>query len=80
MNNELQAVFEYMEKERGLDRATLIDAVETALQSAARKGVVPAKDTGCMVLSCFEGEPDPGPWLILFLSSIELSFAYFYYS
>lgn len=49
MNNELQAVFEYMEKERGLDRAILIDAVETALQSAARKGVVPAKEVRVVI-------------------------------
>ena len=49
MNNELQAVFEYMEKERGLDRATLIDAVESALQSAAKKGVVPAKEVRVLI-------------------------------
>lgn len=49
MNNELHAVFEYMEKERGLDRAILIDAVETALQSAARKGVVPAKEVRVVI-------------------------------
>ncbi len=37
MNNELQAVVEYMEKERGIDRETIIQAVESALMSAARK-------------------------------------------
>ena len=39
MNNELQAIISYMEKERGLDREVLIQAVEYALQSAARKGL-----------------------------------------
>ncbi len=37
MNVELQAILNYIEKERGLDRETLVQAVEYALQSAARK-------------------------------------------
>jgi N utilization substance protein A len=37
MNNELIAILNYMEKERGIDREVLIEAVEFALQSAARK-------------------------------------------
>lgn len=37
MNNELLAILNYMEKERGIERETLIQAVEYALQSAARK-------------------------------------------
>jgi N utilization substance protein A len=37
MNNELIAILNYMEKERGIDREILIEAVEFALQSAARK-------------------------------------------
>ena len=32
MNSELLAVLNYMEKERGIDRETLIQAVEYALQ------------------------------------------------
>lgn len=44
MNVELQSVFEYMEKERGIDREVLIQAVETALQGAAKKGVIPANE------------------------------------
>lgn len=44
MNNELIAVLEYMERERGIDRETLIKAVEAALMSAAKKSVSPAKD------------------------------------
>jgi N utilization substance protein A len=37
MNNELLTILSYMEKERGIERETLIQAVEYALQSAARK-------------------------------------------
>ena len=37
MNNELQTILAYMEKERGIDRETLIQAVEYALQSASKK-------------------------------------------
>ncbi len=44
MNNELLAVLEYMERERGISRETLIEAVESALQGAARKSMVSAQD------------------------------------
>ncbi len=44
MNNELQAVIEYMEKERGIDGEVLLSAVENALLSAAKKSVGPARD------------------------------------
>jgi N utilization substance protein A len=44
MNAELQAVLEYMERERGIERETLIKAVEGALLSASKKSVSPAKD------------------------------------
>ena len=37
MNNELIAILNYMERERGIDRETLIEAVEYAMQSAAHK-------------------------------------------
>lgn len=37
MNTELQAVIEYMERERGIDRETMIEAVESALMSASKK-------------------------------------------
>jgi N utilization substance protein A len=39
MNNELLTILNFMEKERGIDREVLIQAVEYALQSAARKSV-----------------------------------------
>jgi len=37
MNTELQTILNYMEKERGLDREVLIQAVEYALQSASKR-------------------------------------------
>ena len=44
MNNELLAVLDYMERERGIDRETLFQALESALMSASKKSVSPAKD------------------------------------
>ncbi|MDD2237565.1 MAG: transcription termination factor NusA [Kiritimatiellae bacterium] len=44
MNNELLAVLEYMERERGIERESLIQALESALLSAARKSVVESTD------------------------------------
>ena len=44
MNDELRAVVEYMEKERGIDREILLSAVENALLSASKKSVGPARD------------------------------------
>lgn len=43
-SNELLAVIENMEKERGIDRDYLIQMVEAALISASRKSVGPARD------------------------------------
>jgi N utilization substance protein A len=37
MNNELLAILNYMEKDRGINREILLEAVEFALQSAARR-------------------------------------------
>ena len=39
MNGELQTILNYMEKERGIDRETLIQAVEYAVQSASKKSL-----------------------------------------
>lgn len=39
MNNELLSTLEYMERERGISRETLIEAVEYALESAAKKSL-----------------------------------------
>ena len=43
MNGELSAVLSYLEKERGIDRETLIQTVESALLSASRKSMGPAR-------------------------------------
>ena len=37
MNHELKSVLEYLEREKGVDRESLIEAVETSLVSASRK-------------------------------------------
>lgn len=39
MNSELLSILSYMERERGIDREVLIQAVEYALQSAARRSI-----------------------------------------
>ena len=44
MNSELSAVVEYMERERGVDRETIIGAIESALQNAASKSMADAED------------------------------------
>jgi len=44
MNSELSAVVEYMERERGVDRETIIGAIESALQNAANKSMADAED------------------------------------
>lgn len=42
MNNELLSVLEYIERERGIDRETLIQAVESALLTASKKSAITA--------------------------------------
>lgn len=44
MNAELTAVLNFLEKERGIDRETLLVALESALLTASRKSVGPTKD------------------------------------
>ena len=44
MTSELLAVIEYFEKEKGIDRATMVEALETALLSASKKSVGPARN------------------------------------
>lgn len=44
MSNDLLAVMEYMERERGIDRETLFTALESALLKASEKSVGPVKD------------------------------------
>ncbi len=49
MNQELLAVLDYMERERGIDRETLFVALEQALLSASKKSVSPAKDVRIVI-------------------------------
>ena len=44
MNGELLAVFEYLERERGIGRDVLIEAVQSSLLSAAKKSAEQAKN------------------------------------
>lgn len=39
MNKDLVAIFEYMEREKGIKREVLIGAIESALKAAARKSI-----------------------------------------
>jgi len=39
MNKDLVAIFEYLEREKGIKRETIIGAIEESLQVAARKGL-----------------------------------------
>ena len=39
MSNEILSVLEYMEKEKGIDRGDMIDAISVAIADAAQKGI-----------------------------------------
>jgi N utilization substance protein A len=49
MNNELLAVIEYWEREKGIQRDVLIAAVQNMLVAAARKAMGPARDLTCTI-------------------------------
>src|SRR5277367_3300990 len=44
MNSEFIAMLDYLERERGIKREVLIEAVSNALLSASKKAVGPARD------------------------------------
>ncbi len=44
MTNELLSLFEYYEVEKGIKRDVMVDALQTALQSALRKKIGPARE------------------------------------
>lgn len=44
MSSELIAVLEYLQREKGIDKETLLEAVEQALLQASKKSVGPARD------------------------------------
>jgi len=48
MNKDLLAIFEYLEREKGVQRETIITAIEEALQFAARKSM---KDVGPVMVT-----------------------------
>lgn len=49
MNNELIAVLDFWEREKGISKDTLLSAVQEALLSAAKKAVGPARDLRCTI-------------------------------
>jgi N utilization substance protein A len=49
MSSELGGILDYMEKERGIDREVLLQAVEYALQSAARKSLGQVRDVRVVI-------------------------------
>lgn len=44
MSHEILSVLEYMEKEKGIDRADMIEAISSAIAGAAQKGVSAGQD------------------------------------
>ncbi len=44
MTNELVALFDYYEKEKGIDRMTMVEALSGALLSASKKSIGPARE------------------------------------
>ena len=49
MNADFLAVLEFWEREKGINRDTLVKAVEEALVSAAKKAVGPARELRCAI-------------------------------
>lgn len=49
MNNELLTVLSFLERERGINRETLIEAIEFALQSAAKKSMGTSRDVRVVI-------------------------------
>lgn len=44
MTSDILALMEYYEKEKGIDRAVMVEAIETALLAASRRSVGPARE------------------------------------
>src|SRR5690349_22737866 len=49
MNAEFIAMLEHLERERGIKRDVLIEAVETAVVSAAKKAVEAGRELRCVI-------------------------------
>jgi N utilization substance protein A len=54
MISELKALFEYYEKEKGIDRAKMVDALQSALLAASKRSIGPARELR------IEIDPDKG--------------------
>lgn len=49
MNKDLVAIFEYLEREKGIKRELVIQAIEESLQAAARKSIMGASNVRVMI-------------------------------
>lgn len=49
MNKDLIAIFEYLEREKGIKRDVVISAIEESLQAAARKSVTGSSNVTCTI-------------------------------
>lgn len=54
MVSEIKALFEYYQKEKGIDRAKMVEALESALLAASKKSIGPARELRIAV------DPDKG--------------------
>jgi transcription termination/antitermination protein NusA len=54
MTNELAALFDYYEKEKGINRHTMVEALQTAVLAASKKSIGPARELR------IEIDPDKG--------------------
>src|ERR1700761_7283266 len=54
MISELKALFEYYEKEKGIDRAKMVEALQSALLAASKRSIGPARELR------IEIDPDKG--------------------
>lgn len=54
MISELKALFEYYEKEKGIDRSKMVDALQSALLAASKRSIGPARELR------IEIDPDKG--------------------
>src|SRR5216110_1922228 len=49
MNSEFLAILDYWEREKGISREVLVNAVQDALLSAAKKAIGPARELRCVI-------------------------------
>ena len=54
MVSEIKALFEYYQKEKGIDRAKMVEALESAILAASKKSIGPARELRISV------DPDKG--------------------